>query len=326
MGCYLDDYRARVGTWAGRFSLRATVGQMTRGGNNYAVTMNLCATVIAALLVIGGVELNPGPVDNIMQVLCSGCDRNLKSGTQCDSCGQWYHNSCGNVKIQAAVSGKWICDKCRSERLRELEEKLRVAQAQTEELTRMNRALEEQLRLVGNGGNVVNRDTEEAKNSREKCLVLGDSIVRNVGVENSDMRVKCFPGIKTEQLRRVIENRGLGCADAVVIYVGTNGVRSYKNLDYVMGEADNLVNTAKAKFPESRLIISGVLRSKGVSWRCVGMANDRLDWVAGTLGATFVDLNSWIRDEDYSRDGLHLTRKGTRKLGELYYRVYEREV
>ena len=32
-----------------------------------------------------GVELNPGPVDNVVKVLCSGCDKNLKSGTQCDS-------------------------------------------------------------------------------------------------------------------------------------------------------------------------------------------------------------------------------------------------
>ena len=124
----------------------------------------------------------------------------------------------------------------------------------------------------------------------KKCLVLGDSIIRNVGVENSDMRVKCFPGIKSEQLRRVIENRDLGCADAVVIHVGTNDVRSYKNLDYLMGEVYNLVNTAKAKFPDARLIISGVFRSKGVSRRRVGAANDRLDWVAGTL-----ELPSWMR-------------------------------
>jgi len=30
-----------------------------------------------------------GPVGNIMQVLCSGCDRKLKSGTQCESCSRW---------------------------------------------------------------------------------------------------------------------------------------------------------------------------------------------------------------------------------------------
>ena len=84
-------------------------------------TMILCATTLAVLLVIGGVEKNPGPgveAEKIMQVLCSGCDRILKSGTQCDTCGRWFHNGCGNVKVQVAESGKWVCDKCRSERLR----------------------------------------------------------------------------------------------------------------------------------------------------------------------------------------------------------------
>jgi hypothetical protein len=64
-----------------------------------------------------------------------------------------------------------------------------------------------------NGRDVVNR-VETAKSSSEKCLVLGDSIIRNVGEENSDMRVKCFPGIKSELLRRVIENTNMGCAES----------------------------------------------------------------------------------------------------------------
>ena len=83
MGCYLQENRARVGTWAARSSWRSAVGHFrTRGGNIYMGPMILCAAVIATLLMIGGVELNPGPVDNIVQVLCSGCDRNLKSGTE----------------------------------------------------------------------------------------------------------------------------------------------------------------------------------------------------------------------------------------------------
>jgi hypothetical protein len=77
------------------------------GIKNFMGAMALCAAVIATLLVIGGVELNPGPVDNVVQVLCSGCDKNLKSGTQCDSCGRWYHNRCRNVKLQVTESGKW---------------------------------------------------------------------------------------------------------------------------------------------------------------------------------------------------------------------------
>jgi TolA-binding protein len=104
--------------------------------------MILCAAVLATLLVIGGVELNPGPVDSIVQVLCSGCD-------------SWYHNSCGNVEFQVAESGNCTdavpfsnCDRCRSERLRVLEEKLTDAQIQIEELKRRIKALEKQILLT----------------------------------------------------------------------------------------------------------------------------------------------------------------------------------
>jgi predicted RNA-binding Zn-ribbon protein involved in translation (DUF1610 family) len=193
---------------------------------------------------IGGDELNPGPENNIVQVLCSGCDRNLKSGTQCESCGQWYHNSCGNVKFQVPESGKWNCDRCRSERLRVLEKELRDAQIQIEELQWRNKALEEQLLETENGKNVGKGDTVTVKPVGEKCLVLGGSIVRNVGAGKSDMRIECFPGIRVDQLQRVVENRDLGHSDTVIIHVGTNDVKRPRNLDFIMGEVHDLVNTA----------------------------------------------------------------------------------
>jgi hypothetical protein len=62
--------------------------------------------VLAVLLVIGGVEQNLGPVvevENIIQLVCTGCNRILRSGIQCELCGCWYYYSCGNVKAQMAV-------------------------------------------------------------------------------------------------------------------------------------------------------------------------------------------------------------------------------
>ena len=124
-------------------------------------TMILCATTLAVLLVIGGGDKIPAPVveaEKILQVLCSGCDRNLKPGTQCNTRGRWFHNSCGNVKDQVAESGKWICDKCRSERLRLLKEKLQYALLQIDDLTRKNKVLEEELQLSTAGREVGRRD------------------------------------------------------------------------------------------------------------------------------------------------------------------------
>ena len=69
-----------------------------------------------------------------------------------------------------------------------------------------------------------------------KCMVVGDSILRNVGEEHADVKVECFPGIKTEKLHRVMEKRDLGSPETGIIYVGTNDLRTKRNLDFVMGE------------------------------------------------------------------------------------------
>jgi hypothetical protein len=102
--------------------------------------------VFAILLVIGGVEQNPGPgveVASFMQVMCSGCERILKSGTQCNTCGRWFHNRCGNIKAQLADSGKWNYERCKWERLCLIEEKLQNALNQIEDLKLRNKMLEE---------------------------------------------------------------------------------------------------------------------------------------------------------------------------------------
>jgi hypothetical protein len=149
---------------------------------------------------------------------------------------------------------------------------------------------------------------------------MWETIIRNVGTECSDMKVECFPGIRTEQLQSAIEERDLGIPGSVVIHVGTKDLRN-GNLDYVMGDVYDLVNMAKSKFSASRVVLSGVLRSGDVSWRRIGAVNDRLEWVANTLGVTFVDPNGWVEDWDFSRDGLHINRRGARHLGQLYSRV-----
>ena len=128
-----------------------------------------------------------------------------------------------------------------------------------------------------------------------ECLVLGDSIIRNVGIECSDIKVECFPDIRTEQLQRVIENRDLGSPDTVVIHVGTNDLRT-GNLDYVMGDVYNLVNMAKTKFSKFIVVLSGMLWRRDMSRWHIGAINSRQEWVAKMLGVTFVHPNSWMED------------------------------
>ena len=85
-----------------------------------------------------------------------------------------------------------------------LQEDLQNALLQIDELKARNRELEAKLLMAGTG----NRDTMPTQKA-EKCVVVGDSTLRNAGAEHADM-TECFPGIKTEQLNREIEKRDLG--------------------------------------------------------------------------------------------------------------------
>ncbi len=78
--------------------------------------------------------------------------------------------------------------------------------------------------------------------------MLGDSLIRNIGTDCSDLKVCCFPGIRLEQLQRVIEKSDLENSNTVVIHVGTNDIKRTKNLDYVMRDIYEFINTAKSKF------------------------------------------------------------------------------
>jgi hypothetical protein len=149
----------------------------------------------------------------------------------------------GSITAVETLRRKWRragigIDRCRGERLRLLKEQLQNALLQIEDIKRKNKKLEERLRVVEVG----------SEQEGVKCLVLGDSIIRNVGTEHGNMMVECFPGIRTEQQHRVVENGNLGNLDTVVIHIGTNDLRRTVNLDYVMGDVHALVKTEKLNF------------------------------------------------------------------------------
>jgi hypothetical protein len=145
-------------------------------------------------------------------------------------------------------------------------------------------------------------------------------------VEYADVMVACFPGIKTEQLHRVMEKSDLGSPETVIIHVCTNDLRTTRILEFVMGERHALVDTAKRKLSNCRLIFSGFLRRRDVSWRRIGGLNDRYDWVTNALGLTSAVPNSWIEEGDFARDGLNLNGRRKRRLGQIYSIVIRLDV
>ena len=100
---------------------------------------------------------------------------------------------------------KWVCDKCRSERLRLLEEKLQDALHQIDILTRKNKALEEKLQLAADRREVGRRDTVPGDLKGGECLVLGDSIIRNVGNECPNIKLSVFRALEQSSYKGLLK-------------------------------------------------------------------------------------------------------------------------
>jgi len=77
MGCYLTESRARVGIWSARFSRvsKASHRAAQEQGRGEVIvrlgTIILSAATLATLLVIGGVETHPCPVEETEKIM--GC-------------------------------------------------------------------------------------------------------------------------------------------------------------------------------------------------------------------------------------------------------------
>ena len=98
-----------------------------------------------------------------------------------------------------------------------------------------------------------------AKQKVAKCVVVGDPMLCNDRAEHADRMVESFQGIKTEQLHTVREKRNPGGPETAFIHVGTNGLRTSKNLGFVVEDVYALVATAVRKVPNCRLVLCGVL-------------------------------------------------------------------
>lgn len=321
MGCELELYRARIGGWAARSRMQRSVKGTALAGLAECLFFHI---VIAILLIIGGIELNPGPAsDNgVISVKCGSCRKNLRVGVLCNQCEKWFHLTCQKIKREQIVEETWLCKDCGNEagnreliglrnEVKKLREKLETAEQRIKFLEDENKLLR---REKENG-----EEREEKKKHGAASVIIGDSIIRHVGNLQSELATECYPGIRVKEMKSVIENQERGDPKNIVLHVGTNDLR--RGVDYIMADVYDLVMETKKKYPAAGIVISGIVRRRDVNWRKVGRVNKAFEWVAECLGARFVDPNSWIDDRCFGRDGIHLNRRGAADMGSLFARV-----
>lgn len=175
---------------------------------------------------------------------------------------------------------------------------------------------------------VVSNNSVSAKttNNSVSIRIMGDSMIRYSAEEcrKRGAAVDCFPGIRAEQLTRKIEDMKQGGQEEVVLLnVGTNNVKSSRSADHIMGDIWDLAGAAKNKFKRAKIIVSGLIRRKDTPIAYIDSINQCIDWACERLDLGFFDPNCWLDWNDLGRDGVHLNRKGTKKMSDLLCNVIQ---
>jgi hypothetical protein len=61
--------------------------------------------------------------------------------------------------------------------------------------------------------------------------------------------------------------------------------------------------TVKSKCQNCRLVQSGILQHRDVSWWHIGAVSDRIDWILKALGICCIDPNRWMEEGDFVEIG-----------------------
>lgn len=128
-------------------------------------------------------------------------------------------------------------------------------------------------------------------------------------------KVKCYPGIKVNQLTEIIENMSQSSITKLAVFhVGTNDIEGSLSNDFIIGDLWNLIRTAQTRLPQARIIISAILQRND---RPTSLLNKEIKWMCDKSGAGFIDTNPFLSPRHFKRDGLHPTAEGAAIIGHV---------
>ncbi|KAG8280140.1 SUMO1 sentrin specific peptidase 8 [Homalodisca vitripennis] len=161
-------------------------------------------------------------------------------------------------------------------------------------------------------------------------LLIGDSILKysGRGCALAGAEVDVNPGarihnIKEKLIRTYVNNQ----PKVVFIHVGTNDLcKNYNGGEgynggwgkrAVLHTMADLLNVARHNFPNSLIMLSGVLLRNDISALAIANFNEQLALMCNNFGVLFVDANLWLLRRHLARDGRHLNR-----IGNGYFDVF----
>ena len=154
-------------------------------------------------------------------------------------------------------------------------------------------------------------------NLKCKQLVLGDSLVRNVRKWLPDSTYVAWRSSATitsvcKEINSALIN---GDIQVVILHVGGNDMINMESPDHVIGDLWSLIELIKQKFPNSKIILDGILWRRGFSYKFIHSINGGMAWLARCLRIGFADPNLSVCRNHFYFDATHLNSEGNRIFG-----------
>ena len=180
---------------------------------------------------------------------------------------------------------------------------------------------------------ITNKNIEKSK-----LKVIGDSQVRNLGVElikdmkNLNPLVTCYPGANINRIDDNVTQSTIGKGDNLLIHVGGNDTDNSKT-EALIKNYDKLLETLRYKRlrceGKLKIFITGIIPRmyKTNMWysKVIGI-NNRISKLCQAANIEYIDLweNYFGKSYLYNRDGIHLNKEGTRCLANIISNVVQK--
>ncbi|AYF53584.1 acetylhydrolase [Clostridium botulinum C] len=176
--------------------------------------------------------------------------------------------------------------------------------------------------LVKQENNInTNKNNQEKKNLSNKeyfkdSLFLGDSITEAMAFFNvlDESNVKGIIGLTISKAKAVIDNIEGKKPKRIFILLGSNDISN--NIEMNMSNYKKLLNKIKAKLPEAKIYVQGILpvtekavkKDKYLKKENINKFNEALKKNCQKEKVNFIDLSSIVENTDksiYEPDGIH---------------------
>ncbi|KAG8305004.1 SUMO1 sentrin specific peptidase 8 [Homalodisca vitripennis] len=161
---------------------------------------------------------------------------------------------------------------------------------------------------VGPLGGVLLIGDSMLKYSVRGCVLAGAEVDVNPGARIHNIKEKLIRTYVNNQPKVVFIN--VGTNDLCKNYNGGEGYNGGWGKRAVLHTMADLLNVARHSFPNSLIMLSGVLLRNDISALAIANFNQQLALMCNNFGVLFVDANLWLLRRHLARDGRHLNRIG----------------